>query len=96
MANNVYRGSFSYTMHMIQDACNLIYKDAYTSCYICHAKCKKYTKERHTYATKELLQPTEEFNHTQSSQAAGSLRGGKKGSIPPAKEQMSAKLTSSP
>jgi hypothetical protein len=39
---------------MIQNACNLRYKDAYTSCYICHAKCKKYTKESYTYASKEL------------------------------------------
>jgi hypothetical protein len=41
-------------MHMIQNACNLRYKDAYTSCYICHAKCKKCTRESYTYATKEL------------------------------------------
>jgi hypothetical protein len=41
-------------MHMIQNACNLRYKDAYTSCYICHAKCKKWAKESYTYATKEL------------------------------------------
>jgi hypothetical protein len=41
-------------MHMIQNACNLRYKDAYTSCYICHAKCKKSTKESYTYATQEL------------------------------------------
>jgi hypothetical protein len=40
-------------MHMIQNACNLRYKDAYTSCYLCHAKCKKCTKESYTYATKE-------------------------------------------
>jgi hypothetical protein len=39
---------------MIQNACNLTYKDAYTSCYICHAKCKKRTKESYTYATKKL------------------------------------------
>jgi hypothetical protein len=39
---------------MIQNACNLRYKDAYTSYYICHAKCKKYIKETYTYATKEL------------------------------------------
>jgi hypothetical protein len=39
---------------MIQNTCNLRYKDAYTSCYICHAKCKKCTKESYTYATKEL------------------------------------------
>jgi hypothetical protein len=39
---------------MIQNACNLRYTDAYTSCYICHAKCKKCTKESYTYATKEL------------------------------------------
>jgi hypothetical protein len=54
MVNNVYRRSFSYTMHMIQNACNLRHKDAYTSCYICHDKCKKCTKESYTYATKEL------------------------------------------
>jgi hypothetical protein len=53
MVNNVYERSFSYKMHMIQNACNLRYKDAYTSCYICHAKCKKCTKERYTYVTKE-------------------------------------------
>jgi hypothetical protein len=41
-------------MHMIQNACNLKYKDDYTSCYICHAKCKKCTKKTYTYATKEL------------------------------------------
>jgi hypothetical protein len=39
---------------MIQNACNLRYKDAYTSCCICHAECKKCTKESYTYATKEL------------------------------------------
>jgi hypothetical protein len=33
MVNNVYRRSFSYQMHMIQNAYNLRYKDAYTSCY---------------------------------------------------------------
>jgi hypothetical protein len=54
MVNNVYRRSFSYPMHMIQNACNLRYKDAYRSCYICHAKYKKCTKESYTYATKEL------------------------------------------
>jgi hypothetical protein len=54
MVNNVYRRSFSYPMHMIQNACNLRYKDGYTSCYICHAKCKKCTKESYTYATKDL------------------------------------------
>jgi hypothetical protein len=32
----------------------LRYKDAYTSCYICHAKCKKCKKDSYTYATKEL------------------------------------------
>jgi hypothetical protein len=41
-------------MHMRQNACNLRYKDAYTWCYICHAKCKKCTKKSYTYATKEL------------------------------------------
>jgi hypothetical protein len=35
-------------------------------------------------------------SHTQSSQTTGSSRGDKKGSTPPAKEQRSAKLTSSP
>jgi hypothetical protein len=54
MVNNVYERSFSYPMHMIQNACNLRCKDAYTSCYICHAKCKKCTKVSYTYATKEL------------------------------------------
>jgi hypothetical protein len=54
MVNNVYERSFSYKMHMIQNACYLRYKDAYTSCYICHAKCKKCIKESYTYATKEL------------------------------------------
>jgi hypothetical protein len=39
---------------MIQNACNLRYKDAYTSYYICHAKCKKCIKESYTNATKEL------------------------------------------
>jgi hypothetical protein len=43
-------------MHMMQNAWNLRYKDAYTSCYICHAKCNKYTKESYTYATKGLRQ----------------------------------------
>jgi hypothetical protein len=41
-------------MHIIQNACNLRYKDAYTSCYICHDKWKKCIKERYTYSTKEL------------------------------------------
>jgi hypothetical protein len=54
MMNNVYRRSFSYPMHMIQNACILRYKDAYTSCYICHAKCKKCKKESYTHATKGL------------------------------------------
>jgi hypothetical protein len=58
MVNNVYRRSFSYPMHMIPNACNLRYKDAYTSCYICHAKCKKCTKE-----TMHMLQ--KEIPHTQ-------------------------------
>jgi hypothetical protein len=54
MVNNVYERSFSYKIHIIQNACNLRYKDAYTSCYKCHAKCKKYIKGSYTYATKEL------------------------------------------
>jgi hypothetical protein len=41
-------------MHMIKNAYNLRYKDAYMSYYICHAKCKTCTKESYTYATKEL------------------------------------------
>jgi hypothetical protein len=46
---------------MILNACNLKYKDAYTSCYICHAKCKKCTKESykkelpHTKLTNDRL-----------------------------------------
>jgi hypothetical protein len=56
MANNVYKRSFSYPMHMIQNACNLRYKDAYTSCYKCHAKCRKCTKKSYTYATNRLLE----------------------------------------
>jgi hypothetical protein len=56
MVNNVYERSFSYKMHMIQNACNLRNKDVNTSCYICHAKCKKCIKESYTYATKELPQ----------------------------------------
>jgi hypothetical protein len=54
MMNNVYKRSFSYPMHMIQSACNLRYKDVYTSCYICHAKCKNCTLESYKYVTKEL------------------------------------------
>jgi hypothetical protein len=86
---------------MIQNACNLRYKDAYTSCYICHAKCKKCTKESYTYATKELPH-TKLTNHRllegrqKGLDTTGSSRGGKKGSTPPAKEQRSTKLTSSP
>jgi hypothetical protein len=41
-------------MHMIPNAFSLRYKDAYTWCYICHAKCKKCTKESYTYATMKL------------------------------------------
>jgi hypothetical protein len=41
-------------MHMIQNACNLRNKDAYTSCCICHAKCKKCIEESYTYVTKKL------------------------------------------
>jgi hypothetical protein len=47
---------------MIQNACNLRYKDAYTSCYICHAKCKKCKKKSYTYATK-VLPHTKLTNH---------------------------------
>jgi hypothetical protein len=46
--------AFPTTMLMIQNACNLRFKDAYTTCYISHAKCNKCTKERYTYATNEL------------------------------------------
>jgi hypothetical protein len=41
-------------MHKVHNACNLSYKDDYTSLYKCNAKCKKCTKESYTYATKEL------------------------------------------
>jgi hypothetical protein len=88
MVNNVYERSFSYKMHMIQNACNLRYKDAYTSCYICHAKFKKCKKESYTYATKEL--PHTKLTNDRL------LEGEQKGSTPPAKGQRSAKLTSSP
>jgi hypothetical protein len=54
MVNNVYERSFSYPMHMIQNACNLRYKDAYTSCYTCHAKMQEMHKGNYTYAIKEL------------------------------------------
>jgi hypothetical protein len=54
MVNNVYERRFSYKMHMIQNAWNLRYKDAYASCYMRDAKCKKCIKESYTYATKEL------------------------------------------
>jgi hypothetical protein len=55
-------------MHIIQNACNLRYKDAYTSCYICNAKCKKCIKESYTYATKRTpTHPTQEIKHTPSS-----------------------------
>jgi hypothetical protein len=68
MVNNVYERSFSYPMHMIQNACNLRYKDAYTSCYICHDKCKRWTKKSCTYATKRAPpHPTQEIKHTPSS-----------------------------
>jgi hypothetical protein len=54
MVNNVYRRSFFLHNAYDTNACNLRYKDAYTSCYIRHAKCKNCTKESYTYATKEL------------------------------------------
>jgi hypothetical protein len=88
MVNNVYRRSFSYPMHIIQNAYNLRYKKAYTSCYICHAKCKECTKESYTYATKELPHKTHK--------PPAPRREAKKGSTAPAKEQKSTKLTSSP
>jgi hypothetical protein len=70
MLNNVYRRSFSYPMHMIQNACNLRDKDAYTSYSTCHAKCKKCTKESYAYATKRApTHPTQEIKHTPSSPA---------------------------
>jgi hypothetical protein len=72
MVNNVYERSFSYKMHMIQKACNLRYKDAYTSCYIWNTKCRKCIKENYTYATMELP-------HTQ-------LKKSSKHQAPPAKE----------
>jgi hypothetical protein len=54
MVNNVYERSFSYNMHMIHNACNLRYKDVYTSCYICHAKCNKMHKRKLYICYKEL------------------------------------------
>jgi hypothetical protein len=66
---------------MIQNAYNLRYKDAYTSCCICHAKCKKCTKESYTYAIKELPHTNLTNNWL--------LEGRQKGSTPPAKEQRS-------
>jgi uncharacterized protein YggL (DUF469 family) len=91
------REAFSHTMHMIQNACNLRYKDAYTSCYICHAKCKKCTKESYTYATKELphTNSRKPITHTKLTND-WLLEGRQKGSTPPTKEQKSTKLTSSP
>jgi hypothetical protein len=55
MVINVYERSFSYHDAYDTNSCNLRYKDAYTSCYKCHAKCKRCTKKSYTYATKELL-----------------------------------------
>jgi hypothetical protein len=54
-------------MHLIRNACNLRYKDAYTSCYICHAKCKKCTNESYIYTTKSSHTPTHEIKHTPTS-----------------------------
>jgi hypothetical protein len=73
---------------MIRNACNLIYKDAYTSIYKMQCKCKLAHKESYTYATKELP-------HTKLTKD-WLLEGRQKGSTPPAKEQRGAKLTSSP
>jgi hypothetical protein len=87
MVNNVYERSFSYPTHMIQNAWNLRYKDAYTSCYICHAKCKKCTKETYTYVTKELPHKTHK---------PPAPRGEEKGLDTTGKEQRSTKLISSP
>jgi hypothetical protein len=67
MVTNVYRRRFSYPMHMIQNTCNLRYKDAYTSCYICHAKCKKCTKETIHMLQRAPTHPTQEIKHTSSS-----------------------------
>jgi hypothetical protein len=67
MVNNVCRRSFSQPMHMIQNACNLRYKDAYTSCYICHAKCKKCTKKAIHMLQRSSHTPTQEIKHTPSS-----------------------------
>jgi hypothetical protein len=59
---------FPTTIHMIQNACNLWYKDAHTSCYISHAKCNKCTKESYTYATQGApTHPTHEIKQTPSS-----------------------------
>jgi hypothetical protein len=63
-------------------------KDAYTSCYICHAKCKKCTKESYTYATKELPHTKLTNNWL--------LEGRQKGLDTTGKRAKSTKLTSSP
>jgi hypothetical protein len=73
---------------MIQKAYSLRYKDAYTSCYTCNAKCKKCTKESYTYATRELPH-TKLTNHQL-------LRGRKKGFNTTNKRAKECKLTSSP
>jgi hypothetical protein len=73
---------------MIQKACNLRYKDAYPSCYICHAKCKKCTKKSYTYATKEL--PHSKFTNDRL------LEGRQKGLDTTGKKQGSTNFTSSP
>jgi hypothetical protein len=73
---------------MIQNACNLRDKYAYTSCYICHAKCKKCTKESYTYATKEL--PHTKLTNDRL------IEGRQKGLDTIGKEQRSTKTTSSP
>jgi hypothetical protein len=54
-------------MHMIQNACNLRYKDAYTSCCTCHAKCKKCIKETIHMLQRSSHTPTQEIKHTPSS-----------------------------
>jgi hypothetical protein len=60
---------------MIQNACNLRFKDAYTSCYICYAKCRECTKESYTYATHQLRKPTTHTKLTKDRLLEGRQKG---------------------
>jgi hypothetical protein len=52
---------------MIQNACNLRYKNAYTTCYIWHTKCKKMHKGKLYICYKRA--PTHQFNKSNTHQA---------------------------